>query len=111
MSYLTLGKDDLSHTKIKQIPKNFNQVSLFPVKIDNELPIKHRTTSKLKKRILAYSAKKKRAKAIPLYSTLNPLTSSDSLSAKSKGALFVSATPVTINKKATGNKGPNKDPL
>jgi hypothetical protein len=67
--------------------------------------------NKLKKRILAYSAKKNKAKAMPLYSTLKPLTNSDSLSAKSKGALFVSATPVTINIKDTGTKGPIRDPL
>jgi len=49
--------------------------------IDNRLIIK----------ILAYSAIKIRANIPPLYSTLNPDTSSDSPSAKSKGVRFVSA--------------------
>jgi len=43
------------------------------------------------KRILAYSAKKIKAKPPPPYSTLKPETSSDSPSAKSKGVRFVSA--------------------
>lgn len=41
--------------------------------------------------MLAYSAKKNRAKGPAAYSTLNPDTSSDSPSVKSKGARFVSA--------------------
>ena len=43
------------------------------------------------KRILAYSAKKIKAKPPPPYSTLKPETSSDSPSAKSKGVPLVSA--------------------
>lgn len=46
--------------------------------------------------ILAYSARKNRAKGPPAYSTLNPDTSSDSPSIRSKGARFVSAR-VEIN--------------
>ena len=42
-------------------------------------------------KILAYSARKSKAKRPPRYSILNPETSSDSPSAKSKGARFVSA--------------------
>lgn len=41
--------------------------------------------------ILAYSARKNRAKGPPAYSTLNPDTSSDSPSVRSNGARFVSA--------------------
>ena len=41
--------------------------------------------------ILAYSAKKKSAKDILEYSTLNPDTNSDSPSVKSKGTRLVSA--------------------
>lgn len=41
--------------------------------------------------MLAYSARKKRAKGPAAYSTLNPETSSDSPSVRSKGARFVSA--------------------
>ena len=61
-------------------------------------------------KILAYSAKNNRANKPPLYSTLNPETNSDSPSAKSKGARFVSATVLvnqTINigtkRNITGN--------
>ena len=42
-------------------------------------------------KILEYSAMKIKAKPPPLYSVLNPDTSSDSLSAKSKGVRLVSA--------------------
>lgn len=41
--------------------------------------------------MLAYSARKNRAKGPAAYSTLNPETSSDSPSVRSKGARFVSA--------------------
>lgn len=46
--------------------------------------------------ILAYSARKNRAKGPPAYSTLNPDTSSDSPSVRSNGARLVSAR-VEIN--------------
>lgn len=49
-------------------------------------------------KMLAYSAIKIRANIPPLYSTLNPDTSSDSPSAKSNGVRFVSAKLV-INQK------------
>jgi len=45
-------------------------------------------------RMLTYSAIKIKANTVPLYSTLNPETSSDSPSAKSKGARLVSANAV-----------------
>ena len=41
--------------------------------------------------ILPYSAKKNKANAIALYSTLYPATNSASASGRSKGVLFVSA--------------------
>ena len=47
--------------------------------------------NKLIKRILAYSAKKIKANPPPPYATLNPETSSDSPSAKSKGVRLVPA--------------------
>jgi len=47
--------------------------------------------NKLIKRISAYSTKKFKANSSSLYSTLNPETSSDSPSAKSKGVCLVSA--------------------
>jgi len=52
-----------------------------------------------------YSAKKNKAKDIPEYSTLNPETSSDSPSVKSKGVRLVSAKAETPNIIAAGNKG------
>src|ERR1700685_4113323 len=55
--------------------------------------------------ILAYSAKKKKTKITAAYSVINPLTSSDSASAKSKGALLVSATDPMKNITKIGNNG------
>lgn len=60
--------------------------------------------------IWLYSAKKNKTKHIDEYSTLNPATSSDSPSVKSKGALLVSAKQDTKNIKAAGNKG-NKNQI
>ena len=58
----------------------------------NKFPPKNNSaTSILINKILAYSAKKINAKPPLLYSVLNPDTSSDSPSAKSKGVRFVSA--------------------
>lgn len=50
---------------------------------------------RLTTRMLQYSAMKIRANFPPPYSILNPETNSDSPSAKSKGARFVSASSVT----------------
>ena len=55
--------------------------------------------------ILAYSAKKKNTKMTAACSVIKPLTNSDSASAKSKGALLVSATEPIKNIINTGNKG------
>lgn len=55
-------------------------------------------------RILVYSAIKISANFPALYSVLNPETSSDSPSAKSKGARFVSATQVNNQVRATGER-------
>lgn len=49
--------------------------------------------------ILEYSAKKIKANHPPMYSTLNPETSSDSPSAKSKGLRFTSAKQLVNHKK------------
>jgi hypothetical protein len=56
-----------------------------------ECPVKKTIDKSLIIKILAYSAMKIRANIPLLYSTLNPETSSDSPSAKSKGVRFVSA--------------------
>lgn len=53
-------------------------------------------------RMLAYSARKKRAKGPAAYSTLKPETSSDSPSVRSKGERFVSARVETYQLAATG---------
>lgn len=57
------------------------------------------------KRMLAYSARKNRAKGPPAYSTLNPETSSDSPSVKSKGARLVSARVEVNHIAASGQAG------
>lgn len=57
------------------------------------------------RRILAYSARKKRANGPPAYSTLKPDTSSDSPSVKSNGARFVSAKVEMYHIAAKGHAG------
>lgn len=56
-------------------------------------------------RMFAYSAKKKRAKGPPAYSTLKPETSSDSPSVRSKGARLVSARVEIYHIAARGQAG------
>lgn len=55
--------------------------------------------------IFAYSARKNRAKGPAAYSTLNPETSSDSPSVKSKGARLVSARVEMNHIMARGQAG------
>ena len=55
--------------------------------------------------ILAYSAKKKKTNITAECSVINPLTNSDSASARSKGALFVSAIQAIKNTIKIGNRG------
>jgi len=57
------------------------------------------------KTILAYSAKKKNTNITAACSVIKPLTSSDSASAKSKGALLVSAIDPIKNIINIGNNG------
>lgn len=57
------------------------------------------------RRMLAYSARKKRAKGPPAYSTLNPETNSDSPSVRSNGARFVSARVEIYHIAARGQAG------
>lgn len=54
--------------------------------------------------MFAYSARKNRAKGPAAYSTLNPETSSDSPSVRSKGARFVSARVDTYHIIARGHE-------
>ena len=75
-------------------------------------PPKKRTEEKtLITKILPYSAKKRRAKPPPPYSILKPETSSDSPSAKSKGARLVSAKTVTNHTKKIGRRIKEKENL
>jgi hypothetical protein len=55
--------------------------------------------------MLAYSAKKKKTNITAACSVINPLTSSDSASAKSNGGLLVSAIDPMKNIIKTGNNG------
>lgn len=57
------------------------------------------------RRMLAYSAKKNKANGPPAYSTLNPETSSDSPSVRSKGARLVSASVEIYHIAARGHVG------
>ena len=54
------------------------------------------------KMMFEYSARKKRAKGPPAYSTLNPETNSDSPSVRSKGVRLVSAKVETYQMNAIG---------
>jgi hypothetical protein len=67
-----------------------------------ENPEKNTTVRRLIIKMLAYSAMKMRANMPPLYSTLNPDTSSDSPSAKSNGVRLVSARFVINHIRASG---------
>lgn len=64
------------------------------MRVEKDNGIKKTTVSILMMTIFIYSAIKIRAKAPLLYSVLNPETSSDSPSAKSKGVRLVSANVV-----------------
>lgn len=74
-----------------------NIVFIISLASDNNIrvgvnhPVKNTTERSLIIKIFAYSAMKIKANIPLLYSTLNPDTSSDSPSAKSKGVRFVSA--------------------
>lgn len=70
-----------------------------------EVPRNRAAVSAFINRMLAYSARKKRANGPPAYSTLNPDTSSDSPSAKSKGDRLVSARVETNHMAAKGQAG------
>lgn len=70
-----------------------------------DAPKKRRAERVFIRRILAYSAKKNRAKGPPAYSTLKPDTSSDSPSVRSKGARLVSARVEVYHIAARGQAG------
>lgn len=68
-------------------------------------PRKRVAESVFMRRMLAYSARKNRAKGPPAYSTLKPETNSDSPSVRSKGARFVSARVEIYHIAARGQAG------
>lgn len=70
-----------------------------------EAPRNKRVERVFIRRMLAYSARKKRAKGPPAYSTLKPETSSDSPSVRSKGARLVSARVEIYHMAAIGQAG------
>ena len=84
--------------KISKIYKNTLKYILYPPK-KNMLIIKQIST------ILAYSAKKKKTNITAECSVMKPLTNSDSASAKSNGALLVSAIAAMKNNINMGNSG------
>lgn len=107
------GKDALTHikknrTKLVLIPrtkgsrKKSGDIKIHP-------PINISIVIKLIRIIEPYSAKKNNAKPILAYSTLNPDTSSDSASGRSKGARLVSAKIEIRNIKNNGKSGKAKN--
>lgn len=67
-------------------------------------PVNRIVVMNLRISMLVYSAKKIKANKPPIYSTLNPETSSDSPSAKSKGLRFTSAMHVVAQISNIGKK-------
>lgn len=72
---------------------------------ENEEPRNRIADSVFMSKMLAYSARKNNAKGPPAYSTLNPETSSDSPSVRSKGARLVSASVEVYHMAARGHAG------
>lgn len=70
-----------------------------------EAPRNRMVESVFMRRMLAYSARKNRAKGPPAYSTLKPETNSDSPSVRSKGARLVSANVEIYHIAAKGQAG------
>lgn len=95
VSYRIRGYDPRTHKKAYAIVIVL-QISEIPRDLLNPLK-KRQDVSILMNRILPYSAMNRRANSPPPYSMLKPDTSSDSPSAKSKGARLVSARAVTIH--------------
>ena len=90
-SYRIRGK--VPRAQINRIEKRAVEIIMIIVDINKGLNLvkKKVLVNSLIARMLAYSAIKINANPPALYSTLNPETSSDSPSAKSKGVRFVSA--------------------
>src|SRR5246127_4558285 len=74
-------------------PRKVAPMPGYPWNGDSQPPKKNTAVNAEIRIMLAYSARKNSANAIPEYSTWNPATISDSPSATSNGARLVSATP------------------
>jgi len=100
LSYRIRGK--VARTQINRVANImvFIIKKKFNIMIDD--PVINTAVNSLIIRIFAYSAIKIRANLLLPYSTLNPDTSSDSPSAKSKGVRLVSARLVMIHVAAIG---------
>jgi hypothetical protein len=100
LSYRIRGK--VARTQINRVANImvFIIKKKFNIMIDD--PVINTAVNRLIIRIFAYSAIKIRANLLLPYSTLNPDTSSDSPSAKSKGVRLVSARLVMIHVVAIG---------
>jgi len=91
-SYRIRGSAARIHTNVVARSIVFITSRIFSIGVRGiNTPVKKTTEIKLIARMLAYSAIKIIANMAPLYSMLNPETSSDSPSAKSNGVRFVSA--------------------
>jgi hypothetical protein len=114
-SILNLGKlarTQIKKNKIKDVLKPKTKGSRIAKKLkgtSNQPPRNITTVNILIKIIDPYSARKNNAKPILAYSTLKPLTNSDSASGKSKGARLVSAKIEIKNIKKRGKKGIKKN--
>jgi len=103
-SYRNRGRVARNQIKRKEKRNVLNTIIMSISKNSILLPPQKRTLeSILITKMLAYSAMKMSANPPALYSTLNPETSSDSPSAKSKGARLVSAMQDTNQIRATGS--------
>ena len=112
-----LGNEALTHININiithvfkprlKLPINPEIIVNWDVIVDKKPPMNNITAKIQISTILAYSAKKKKTNIPAECSVIKPETNSDSASAKSKGALLVSAIdPIKkiINKGNKGNK-------
>lgn len=81
------------------------EVKLVKSMRGNQPPKKNKTFKLLSKTIFKYSPRKKNAKGNAECSVLNPETSSDSASGKSKGERLVSAKLQIKNNIKTGHRG------
>lgn len=111
-----LGRVARTHIKVNITIITFNENQIHPgiqykkliSNIGNHPPKNKITNNEDIKIILEYSAKKKKAKVIDEYSTLNPETNSGSASGKSKGTLLVSASIHIKNIIHAGKRGIQK---